>query len=1112
MTSKLINLSRLIRTSGLGFTPLWLGVLLFLTPALAAWGATEDDGFWDPRFGLPGLQGYLGADRERVRLEDNGYLRLQENVTAGALGPNGELYVGGSFSGAGGRPAANVACWNPVTRSWQALGSGLSVGLVNCLMTDAEGVLYAGGSFDRAGDSPAENLAYWEHGAWQAIHGLTGRVNTILVLGHKDLVVGGSFEVAGSTSRHVARWVGGSWRPLGGGIADDLEGAVVCALAQINGRVVVGGKFTAVKDTAGNRLVRGSLAVFDPGSEQWTDAGGGGVYFTTYASGLVVFPGEVEALAVYQGDLIVGGHFNTLGGQTGLTDSTSAQTGQINLARVSGGSLNQWAKVGGGIRLSAYEGRLDSGSLFRARVTALAVQGGELLVGGEYFDRAGDLVAPSGVLQLNVVRWDGTAFQGFAQYPAFYDRNPQLHYPRWFLPTAAGFYAVGATQLPAPAPAASEWRRTGGVLEWVRAADQWAPLGPPEGVWGLNGAITAMGRDRDGSLIVAGTFTTVGGNSIRNLARWDGSAFTPVADVELLTIGYAPPPGQANRLHALAVAPNGDLVVGGEFTHLRLPDGQVLEANHLARWDGSQWSTLGEGVNDLTLAGRSGAATVRALLYAPNGDLYVGGTFLQAGGAEARHIARWDGSQWHPLLDPALLANGLAAWQFDPNGFLIGHVWGRGTGVFSLAMDSTGALYAGGTFNGVGASPEIAGWVMSAVSEARLSLVARWDGAHWSPLGEGLSAGGRRLRHTDENGEQDMNYENTFRLHERGVRSLAFDPAGHLYAGGSFRRAGGRLVNHIARWDGTRWWALGEQREASLRDLMLPSDGPGVFGNMDGFQEIGRLFYDNEMVTGNRVTPLDNYASTGLLEVAGYLEVHALGFDAGTNLYVAGTFTQAGLTNANHIARWDGLAWHPLGSGVWSGDQAPGAVLLPSATDKAMITSLIMTSNRLYVGGCFTMAGANPSFFFGSWTHLYQPIHLPLPPVPGDRNHDGIPDAWEDAFFAGHPFDPNADSDHDGLNNRAEFRLGTNPTNASSGFRITSLTRTNNQWALCWEGISGKSYLVEQFLSLGATNSYPLVVTETTLTNTAPGLATPGVCRFTSTNLPGQFFRVRVTD
>ena len=40
---------------------------------------------------------------------------------------------------------------------------------------------------------------------------------------------------------------------------------------------------------------------------------------------------------------------------------------------------------------------------------------------------------------------------------------------------------------------------------------------------------------------------------------------------------------------------------------------------------------------------------VTALALAPNGVVYAGGEFTKAGGVAARHIARWDGRSWQPL-------------------------------------------------------------------------------------------------------------------------------------------------------------------------------------------------------------------------------------------------------------------------------------------------------------------------------------------------------------------------------------------------------------------------------------------------------------------------------
>ena len=69
-----------------------------------------------------------------------------------------------------------------------------------------------------------------------------------------------------------------------------------------------------------------------------------------------------------------------------------------------------------------------------------------------------------------------------------------------------------------------------------------------------------------------------------------------------------------------------------------------------------------------------------------------------------------------------------------------------------------------------------------------------------------------------------------------------------------------------------------------------------------------------------------------------------------------------------------------------------------------------------------------------------------------DDFSDGMPNNWMMQFFgnadptAGALRGPNDDSDGDGVSNRNEFRLGTNPTNASSVLRFTSSSASGLNW------------------------------------------------------------------
>ncbi len=101
--------------------------------------------------------------------------------------------------------------------------------------------------------------------------------------------------------------------------------------------------------------------------------------------------------------------------------------------------------------------------------------------------------------------------------------------------------------------------------------------------------------------------------SAKYIAKWNGTNWDSVGT------------GMNNRVNALAVY-NGELYAGGAFT---LAGG--TPANHISKWDGTNWSALVPGTN----------STVTAMAEY-NGDLYAGGRFTLAGGVNANHIAKWN--------------------------------------------------------------------------------------------------------------------------------------------------------------------------------------------------------------------------------------------------------------------------------------------------------------------------------------------------------------------------------------------------------------------------------------------------------------------------------------
>ncbi len=150
-----------------------------------------------------------------------------------------KVYVGGSFTTAGGISAHHIAKWNG--SSWSALGSGVD-GDVYAIAVDGNEV-YVGGDFQKAGGITVNNIAVYNTltKTWSALgNGITfsgeyflrdsvmnmgwddAIVYDILIRGH-NVFIGGSFNNPGSDTTgidinfysNVAYWDGSYWHAIG---------------------------------------------------------------------------------------------------------------------------------------------------------------------------------------------------------------------------------------------------------------------------------------------------------------------------------------------------------------------------------------------------------------------------------------------------------------------------------------------------------------------------------------------------------------------------------------------------------------------------------------------------------------------------------------------------------------------------------------------------------------------------------------------------------------------------------------------------------------------------------------------------------------------------------
>ena len=168
------------------------------------------------------------------------------------------------------------------------------------------------------------------------------------------------------------------------------------------------------------------------------------------------------------------------------------------------------------------------------------------------------------------------------------------------------------------------------------------------------------------------------------------------------------------------------------------------------------------------------------------------------------------------------------------------------------------------------------------------------------------------------------------------------------------------------------------------------------------------------------------------------------------------------------------------------------------------------TNTTSYTNGNI-MIGYNDNFAsIGSPNNFVIFDNLRVETVNPDLDGDGLPDAWETAYFGNVSAAPNGDADGDGSSNLHEYLAGTNPTNALSAFRILSATRTNNDMRLEWTTVGGHSYV----LQLLTNNAASLT---TNFTDLSPVISSGGISEGTTNYLHvggatnhGGYYRVRL--
>lgn len=241
------------------------------------------------------------------------------------VAPNGDLYVSGSFTGAGGvANTAYVARWSYSASAWQSL-STTSIGAgVRTMAWGHNGTLYLGGDFTNAGgDALADHFCYYTGTTWASVDGLQGPDGTVYkILQAPDgtMYVGGLYTtVNGITVNNIAQYNPYATSPSDGyrALGTGLSGACLAMAIDKNGNLYIGGTFTTANGVTVNNTALWSGVTFIP-LGTGTDA--------------TVLAMEFDR----NNDLWVGGHFLNAGGLTvvdrmAIWGGTTWRTVPVNL-------------------------------------------------------------------------------------------------------------------------------------------------------------------------------------------------------------------------------------------------------------------------------------------------------------------------------------------------------------------------------------------------------------------------------------------------------------------------------------------------------------------------------------------------------------------------------------------------------------------------------------------------------------------------------------------------------------------------------------------------------------------------------------------------------------
>jgi len=456
------------------------------------------------------------------------------------------VYVGGSFNAVSSSTQTNIranyiAKWNTIDSTWSALGTTRLGATTNNRVTvvRVSGTkIYVGGEFTTVSSSTqlnmsAKYIAIWDGSTWSALGtGPNGTVHAIAISG-TNLYVGGNFTTAG-----IAKWDGSTWSNLGTG-----PNGVVYAIAILGTDVYVGGSFT----TVGGTTSAINIAKWNINNSTWSNLG------------IANTNGTVYAITILGTDVYVGGSFTTIGG--------------ISASRIAKLNGSTWSNLG----------------IANSTVNAIAILGTDVYVGGSFTTIGG--TSANRIAKLNGSTWSALG-AGFTTTVNAIEISGTNVYVGGLYTTPGGQLAIN-------------------IAKWNTIDSTWSALGT-----GLTGRVNAIAISGT-NVYVGGEFSAV--SSIQtnlpsnNIAIWNESNSTWSDFVTTKN-------GTNNPVKTIKSDNYGNVYVGGLFTELE-DSTQTLAANYFAIWNGSWNRIINNAYN-----GPDGLVNT---IQVTDTNIYVGGLFTK---------------------------------------------------------------------------------------------------------------------------------------------------------------------------------------------------------------------------------------------------------------------------------------------------------------------------------------------------------------------------------------------------------------------------------------------------------------------------------------------------